>query len=98
MNQALLAVPIVGLYQVGIGAVWVANRPRKGDQFADGETRAALMALKNRRMAESWYGPYEGKHTLHCRWTGQYDGESREILTVVVHDLHYLLPISENRL
>src|SRR5690606_36358149 len=43
MDQALLAVPMIGLYQVGIGAVRVANRPRRGDPFADGPPRSALM-------------------------------------------------------
>src|SRR5665811_91090 len=96
INQALLAGPMIGLYQVGIGAVWVANRPRKGDQFADGATRAALMALHNRQMTESWYAAFEGSQTLHCRWVGTYEGEARELVTVVVHDAqHQVLTTSE---
>lgn len=78
MNQALLAGPMIGLYQVGIGAVWVANRPRKGDGLADGETRSSLMALKHRRQIETWYADYHGSQHLHCRWAGEYEGQARE--------------------
>jgi hypothetical protein len=97
MNQALLAVPIIGLYQVGIASVWVANRPGKQDRFADAETRAALMALANRQLVESWYEPFEGRHSLHCRWSGQYDGKTRELSTVVVNDRHQLITTPESK-
>lgn len=91
MNQALLAGPMIGLYQVGIASVWVANRPRRGDRFADGPTRAALLALGRRQLVDSWYAPHQGSQRLHCRWAGTYAGERRELVTVIVDDHHRLL-------
>lgn len=95
MNQALMAIPMIGLYQVGIGAVWVANRPKRGDQFADAATRSALMALTHRKIAESWYAPHAGSHTLHCRWQGEHGGKTRELFTIVLNERHQLIPTPE---
>lgn len=97
LNQALLAMPMIGLYQVGIGAVWVANRPRKRDRVASSETTAVLLALRQRRLAESWYAQHHGQHSLFCRWRGRYQGQERDLITVVVDGQHQLVPAPENQ-
>jgi sec-independent protein translocase protein TatC len=95
LNQALLAFPMIGLYQVGVASVWVANRPRRGDQFADAETRAVLMALHHRQLITSWYQDFHGSHSLHCRWGGDYEGEERILVTVVTDGQHRLIATPE---
>lgn len=97
MNQTLMALPMIALYQVGIGAIWVANRPRRGDRFADSHTRAALLALQQRRIAGSWYGEHLGSHSLFCRWRGCYQGSERELVTVVIDGVHRLLVTPDNQ-
>jgi sec-independent protein translocase protein TatC len=95
MNQALLALPIIGLYQVGVGAVWLMKHTESKVAEADPQTRAALLVLKHRSVIDTWYEESEGQRRLFCRWTGQYDGQTREVTTVEIDGQHRLLLKSE---
>lgn len=91
VSQSLLALPIIGLYLLGIALVAAMAHSAKRLPRCDQRAKAVLSSLGNRKLEATWEGGFEGHWGKYFRWSGLYQDQPRQVTTFVAHKRHQIV-------